>query len=696
MDAFLRAFASRVDRAPSPAEQSQLNEAALDSVRQDMAAAMRESMRAGLAPQPTIDGSDAHPALHPISLAKRVVQKRGLVQNADELAKITEIIEKTYPRDAVTGYYAKQCMPVIVGLAHMQAQAQENHVPVSLVEGDFSNMGGCNNSAVGREGTDKLIHKICELLEQSFADYAKEHGQKVGIVAAQSETHGIRAGGDEVRLVVYGLEPKQIKEVLDTRVHPKINLLAAEFGVHNVKHEKKGKLAGFGAAFGAVDLTRETDTAKIRDMLNTDIEERKRVDGLLRMGVTDAAGVERYMREVYELYLKDQKLVPAAIEGKMRAEFAHMQGEAKAVAETWKAMTQEGSPFPEAYHGVKENPKAFFDALSAKMAPSVKERLGEITLTHVPTLVPFAQEKVEDQGEAPESIRLRKVLNALKFTEIAHAKRPLFEWNTDLRRYDLVRPPNMDPGPERGRTLRLAIDLMQQFDAMDPAARCKAPHLIAEDGRDFMERYKGQGGMKLVQFELGNVNGLNTVNYDIADAALRETGKYIQDGLLKHDRGLGTNIMDHVYHEGGGKFKVMLPPNYPAEDIQAVAAYVNEQMDTHMRKVAIVDFAKATYANPSHGREAESAQKISLLEDRLGKLSKGGKPLQLMADIPHPKDSSKSLSFKHFIMDVGVDSVAGLEGSIDRNKVAVALEALTAKSEIQFSKPAGEMKRTGS
>ncbi len=667
-DNFLKSFIAR-DKAVAP-------QAAIDEVRKDMADAFNDTVAQGMTQPSMTPEAEEHPALHPIAMAMRVMQKRRLARDG-ELGRLTEIIEKTYPRDDVTGYYAKQCMPVMVGLAHMNATAPGNTVPVSLVEGDFTNMGGCNKSALGREGTDKLIRRICDIVEGSFHEYAVEkHRQPI-------ETHGIRAGGDEVRVLVYGLKPEEVKEVLDTKVHPRVNLLSAEYGVHKVPHEKKGKMAGFGAAFAAVDLAKAKNLALIRDELDAGIEARKTLDGMLRMGVVDEPGVQRYIREVMEPYFQEKHT-----DANLPAIENYVREKAKEAAAEWKILTQDASAGNEYRQGAGKKPDAFFDEYSQRHAGSVQSKLDNTPITASVTAVPFSDVKVAATREAPQSIRLRKALMAMNFDDVANASESLFKWNNNTRRYDLQRPASMKYTPERSRTLRLVIDLMLQFDAPDPASRCKAPQLLVDDAKELMERLKDEGAMRVLQFELGNMNGLNAVNYDLADAALRETGKHIQDVLLKHHNGMGTHVVDYVYHEGGGKFKVLLPITFSKLDADMVAKEVNVLLDERVRNKPIMEFAKATYANPSNGRGVESADKMEALKQRLAQLEPAmGKPLRIMADIPHPKDSAKSLTLKHYAGEVLDAQVMRPDGmSVDRSKMRTTLESISAKANIEFNR----------
>lgn len=680
--------------------------AEMESVRSDLIEAMKLAMNGKLPAETT---KDKHPVSlgHPITVTKHVLKKRKLIPDKEEFAKISELIEKTYPVEGSTGLYAKQCMPVMVGLAHMLGQSEGNEIPVSLVEGDFSNMGGANRSHLGRQGTDKLIKLSCAMVKDCFTEYAMEHKMKPPVV------DGIRAGGDEVRFIVKGMPAERVQDVLATKVHPKMNLLAAEFGVHKTPHEKKNKLPGFGAAFGAVDLTdsRVRKSEVIRATLNTQIEKRKDIDGMLRYGVIDAEGVDRFIKNIIEPPLLEQKLPPEEMDKILLKERADAKLRSEATAELWAKMRSD-TAFPKIFHGVKTDPQTFFDTYSKIQAKSIDSKLAGVHVDNGMPRVPFNDQDVKDLGDAPESMRLRKALSALGFGELAKAD-ALFQWDTELRRYDLTNVRDReDPikiPPERSKVLRVAIELMRQYDSLDPSARCKTASLMTDDAVNFMKRHDIHTGLRVVHFELGNMNGLNSVNYDLADAALRETSKYIQDGFIQNDHGMGTNIMDHLYHEGGGKYKVLLPSDYSFNELKKVTDYVNEQLETNIRKRSITDFASLTYARPRLAKgvdrpsdeeilrlakkDPDTIEKIQALQERLDVVGKEkGKTLVLMSDIPHPKDATKSMTFKPFCGQIDpndvirdYDAFSQKPQTIDPKMLKAKLGEITDRAEIYFN-----------
>jgi hypothetical protein len=595
-------------------------------------------------------------SLHPVAIGAKMMQRLGFSKS--ENAVMLEILKKSYPRDP-TGLYARQCMPIIVGLGHLHALEQKQ-TPVCLVEGDLTNMGGCNIK-LGREKTDKLVYKICQMVNDELA-------------GSGAQVHGVRAGGDEVRFVVYGLEKSKVEDLLLKKIHPAINLLSAQFGVHAIEHTKKGKLPGFGASFGVVDLAQEQNPDEIRQKLNTEINHHKQADGLLRFGLTDEASIERYLEEIYKPRLRNDmqrqfrrkefafNQAPAIFSASVEKERQELTALVQETRRHWAELTAEGGAYHDlaARQGViGAGPRAFFSL--QQMTPPQKDRAFEAITPPEPLKpeekIPFYRQKVPDVDEDLDITRMRKTLSVLGFDDLAAAPMP-FKWNTERTKYELaVRPKEQDP--KRLRALRMGIDLMHFFDARDHASRCKSGVLLEEDIHAFTKRHDG---LKILQLDLANLGGLNTINGELADAVLRATHKYIQADLLSHDkrRGagkMGDHVVDNIYHVGGGKFKVLLPPTYSDREITALGAEIEQSVAKQIGALPIVDFAKKTYAyvpprgkvSPPPGvsgdavietRAQDSERLLAALMKDIGREFPGAPdPGSItMSEIPHPKD----------------------------------------------------------
>ena len=62
--------------------------------------------------------------------------------NADYETLIYNLMESAHPHDQLTGFADKPESPLLTGLCHLYAQ--RTGVPVTLVDGDYGNMGGTN------------------------------------------------------------------------------------------------------------------------------------------------------------------------------------------------------------------------------------------------------------------------------------------------------------------------------------------------------------------------------------------------------------------------------------------------------------------------------------------------------------------------------------------------------------------------
>lgn len=568
--------------------------------------------------------------LHPVAIAEALIG--GLDYSAEDKNKLAEIISKSYPIDPATGYYVKQCGPTILGLAHLAAEKSE--VPVCLIEGDFANMAGCNK-AVGRENTDKLLHEISRIVQERFAP--TEEDKRRGKF---KEVQCIRAGGDEVRIVVYGYTKKEVDAILRDKIHPEINLLSAKFGVHQAEHTKKYRLPGFGAAFACVDLKKNTPTTKLDDQLCHNIHVQKLNDAFLHFGLTDDEAITHYVKTYItpQLISITSDQLPSYVEEINQS----LEKAKRDTCKRWDALTGEGGAYRDLYTGYHypQNPRDFFEAYSQEHRANIDSLWNTIALPpreDSAKQIPFWDKTLIKSGqEPPEAGRLRMALKAFDFK--AAKEEEIVSWSEEHQRYEL-RPElkTIEQDPKRSRLQALVVDLMAQFDAPDPAVHCRTSLHMLEDADIYSEN---QHGLRVVHFEVTNLSGLNNISLNLGDAVLRETGKYIRQALTKSPA--NRHLADHLYYEGNGRWKVLLPANFSTSKIEHITSDVSDNMDKHILAMPVKEFALTTYANPSHGRQEDSGKKIESLEKRLAALSQyRARPIELMSEIPHPKELEK-------------------------------------------------------
>jgi len=617
--------------------------------------------------------------LDPISIAHLLIEKARLNLDEEDLKSFHEIFAQSFPIDRETGFYEKSCKPLVAGLAHFNAKT--NKTPVCLIEGDFTNMGGANDSALGREGTNKLIYKISQILKSSFANTFPDKA---------IEVHGVRAGGDEVQLAVYGLTKAEVDKVINEKIRPEINMLAAQFGVHDIAHKKIGKLPGFGAAFASVELGQRETTAAIRTALDSGVAQSKEEDGFLRFGLIDDERVNRYIEQIYVPLFKanHNNEEPSDDEkAQKRASLGRYKESTKAY---WQTLIAPGGEYHDEYEGfIKTNPASvsphdFFNYQSEQNKGNVKQALEAIHLAEEGIVQPpFFKTNIPFRDEPPEMQRMRMAFKQFSLDKLVDGEPPLV-WNDEKRFLDLDRKRlNHVNGP----ILRMIIDFYRHFiDAPDPASRAKTNRFRFFDADALKNHYQGA---RIVEFEFQNLNGLNNLNYEIADAALRDTTKYITDGLktLKHPPEGIKSVADRIYN-AGPKFTVVLPPEYTQEDVRALHKYVAGQIKTHIADCPIGKFAKNTYTclrteenTPKATKDeiaamnAESKQKDIALEKDIERVSEGlnknsrmPKKLVKMSDVPHPKDPEKSIGIKFY-----TDVIAAKEDTVFKLKRIDAL-----------------------
>ncbi|MCM2344351.1 MAG: GGDEF domain-containing protein [Alphaproteobacteria bacterium] len=175
------------------------------------------------------------------------------------LQKTIEFSAADKARDPLTGYYQKPQVPLVMGLAALYTQSQQQ--PVSVIEIDFSNMRGTN------EHNEKILRAAdparpeAEIREEAMAltdQYAflvaanimsTAHERTVKQSDPQIHLIPLRTGGDEVRLVAINLDHQQAAHLLPA-IHDSIEAVTASLGLHDHTHTKR-PLDNFSNGFGA-------------------------------------------------------------------------------------------------------------------------------------------------------------------------------------------------------------------------------------------------------------------------------------------------------------------------------------------------------------------------------------------------------------------------------------------------------------
>ncbi|QQG35903.1 MAG: GGDEF domain-containing protein [Micavibrio aeruginosavorus] len=175
------------------------------------------------------------------------------------LQKTLEFSATEKARDPLTGYYQKPQVPLVMGLAALYKEAQQQ--PVSVIEIDFSNMRGTN------EHNEKILHTADPgKPESDIRDEAMALTDRYALLVAASimkaaqdrvldsrepavQLMPLRTGGDEIRVVVVNLDPAEASRLMPA-IHDSIEAVTATLGLHDHPHAKR-PLDNFSNGFGA-------------------------------------------------------------------------------------------------------------------------------------------------------------------------------------------------------------------------------------------------------------------------------------------------------------------------------------------------------------------------------------------------------------------------------------------------------------
>jgi hypothetical protein len=221
--------------------------------------------------------------------------------------------------EATTGYLGKEHAYIATGLAHLYAK--ETGRPIAMVEADFSNMGGTNdhftamlkaerppqegqteeqisraNAEIKKQGmhmTDQAVGLLCKSLT---SDLAAELPTGAKIVP-------IRTGGDEIRIIVTGVEDKAELARLTAVMHAGVEQHVAAMGLQDHAHLKAPNDAvrnGFGVALTTEDMRDIKSSDTLIQELDGRINAAKRDIGLNRLGEIDEATARETFRKKIE------------------------------------------------------------------------------------------------------------------------------------------------------------------------------------------------------------------------------------------------------------------------------------------------------------------------------------------------------------------------------------------------------------
>jgi len=239
--------------------------------------------------------------LTPAALKNELIQQY-LPDTADPALRtfITDIeLSRQQPED-VTGYLSKEHAYLATGLAHLYAL--DSGMPMAMVEIDFSNMGGTNahfRDLLAREEgvmpeeidprrAEMMTNRAMRLLAATIVDLLYEELPEERIVP-------IRAGGDELHVLITGVGNHTDILSLTNRLHGAIEKHVACMGLQDHPHLKAPDdplRNGFGAALHIQDMAIIENPQTIIQEMGGLVSAQKQILAQMRLGQIDREAVE--------------------------------------------------------------------------------------------------------------------------------------------------------------------------------------------------------------------------------------------------------------------------------------------------------------------------------------------------------------------------------------------------------------------
>lgn len=512
---------------------------------------------------------------------------------AQQEQQIRDMMKSAYPLDRLTDFADKPEAPLLTGLAHLYAR--RTGTPVSMVDGDYGNMGGTNEfyKQKMKEGglggrryddgfaeTDKAARATAKITERSLQTLADQHpGAKL---------LKLRSGGDEIRLIMVGVENEKVEDWILTKTHPEIERFTAEANLHDHKHTKAPDNPlknGFGLALAAVSLNQDhLKPDIILAMVDARINAEKLVLGAERRG--EILALDDYPEETRMVEVERVR------------------------RQTWQFnKLKEQNPDPLAFiRNLDEHPK-----------------WGPLMVA-------------SDYSRAlPIPIDLNKMTDR-PFTDI---------FDRMHHQLDINMRQQMPGQPDRNRKIMHAA--LHMAMPIDHSAGVYGPRYeeITAASVHADSRRMGDNPAHLVHLEFGNLAGLNMISHHHADVVLKHIGTIIKEEM--RESGLG-GAEHNIFHQGGARFNSYLPnfravvdekKNYMGFEIldetglAKLGENINRRIDDEINDRPIADYFQER--NVSILRQNDDGEMEMLrLGNQVPLIDEHGQKVKFR-DMPHPK-----------------------------------------------------------
>ena len=506
----------------------------------------------------------------PAELKAQLIEKYNPDADPKVIQYIRQVESARTSPEATTGYLGKELAYITTGLAHLYAR--ETGKPIAMVEADFSNMGGTNlhferllrqDDAVGSESeikrlamhlTDRAVALLCKSLTTELR----------GELPPGARIMPIRTGGDEVRLLVSGVEDAAQMQRLTDLMHANIEKHVAAMGLQDHPHLKAPGdpvRNGFGIALAMQDLREVRNPETLVQELDARIKVAKSDLGMYRLGIFDE---EALRAELNQKAARGTLTIPPGqtAEDVIEARVAETAGLAKAASETLHNM----NPM---YNGDLDGGLAGFD----KYVRQTMNQLGPgpLMAADPPDAVTGAKPfGINRPDGVPPLASLQERWNALSQQQLESdgvTLSPIDKYMLNLSVSGLAaKDPSAQTFMPRivGPTVEAYAAETAEFRKQWKPGKPAVAAALADAGLTSLDEISPQA----LAVSFHNLAGLNNaLGHHQADLVLREMSAGIIEGSLK-DAGIppGPPRPYAIAHHGGGNFSVMIQPGGTAPD----------------------------------------------------------------------------------------------------------------------------------
>ncbi len=259
--------------------------------------------------------------VHPAILTTYLTSER-LEEGRQDLASLAGRMElsRFYPLERLTGFYEKSHLDRISSLGHLYALSTGR--PAAMIEVDFSNMGGTNTYFRETIAYSRNVGSYSVPMDEAFRltdRVARVFCDRIRILLKErgfTNIYPVRAGGDELRIIVPDMDDKQQKAI-SNELNEMFEEISATLNLMEHPHRKYPSdpyRKGFGAACVIVDMG-SMDPGNVSQEVSLRLEREKLLQGYCRKGEAAAEAMEADRDEAARKKARYDKLKEWAASG---------------------------------------------------------------------------------------------------------------------------------------------------------------------------------------------------------------------------------------------------------------------------------------------------------------------------------------------------------------------------------------------